>query len=433
MIERRLKANDESANREEVAFWVERLLRGEQKAHTLETDAFQNSKNPVESAAEIRRKYLERKYGSELCNIASTIINYEDADQRNVENMIGGVQLPLSYVEAWIDGEYAKKDKQHVIYLATTEGRLVAGITRGIAAINESGGARTRIIKEGMTRSDIIETGGIDDSMKIIEFAKSEEGRLFLKSTFEGTSRHCEFVSFEPTTTGRLLFPLYRAKSKAALGMNMITIASTTTTQKLVERMNGEGIKCRLTSESGNMEDKKQSMMNVIKGRGISIVAEATIPKEVVRRILKAEPEDIVNINYSKNYVGSSLAGSIVNNAHVANVLAATFIAYGQDVAQIVDGSAAFDDAKLNKEGSLYFSVYLPALEIGTYGGGTRRETQKELLKSSEVYGEGDEKGATKLKLAELIASVCLAGELNLLAAEATGRLASSHATLKRK
>jgi hydroxymethylglutaryl-CoA reductase (NADPH) len=433
MAERELKKINESARKDEVEFWVEKLLRGEQKAHTLEGDAFKDSKNPVESAAEIRREYLERKYDSKLHNIARTIINYEDADQRNVENMIGGVQLPLSYVEVWIDGKYAKKEKQHVVYLATTEGRLVAGITRGVAAINESGGVRTRIIKEGMTRSNIIETGGIDDSMKIIEFAESEEGRSFLKSAIESTSRHCEFVSFEPITTGRLLFPLYRAKSKAAMGMNMITIASTATTKKLIERMSSEGIKCRLLSESGNMEDKKQSMMNVIKGRGISIVAEATIPRDVLRRVLKVEPEEMVDINYSKDYVGSSLAGSIVNNAHVANVLGATFIAYGQDVAQIVDGSAASDDAKLKEDGSLYFSIFLPALEIGTYGGGTRRETQKELLKSSGVYGEGDETGVTKLKLAELIASVCLAGELNLLAAEATGMLASSHASLKRK
>ena len=63
----------------------------------------------------------------------------------------------------------------------------------------------------------------------------------------------------------------------------------------------------------------------------------------------------------------------------------------------------------------------MPALEVGTYGGGTRRETAKELLKSSGIYGEGDDRGATKLKLAELIASACLASELNVLAAEAEG------------
>ncbi|MFP3288843.1 MAG: hypothetical protein RXO35_00175 [Candidatus Micrarchaeota archaeon] len=128
--------------------------------------------------------------------------------------------------------------------------------------------------------------------------------------------------------------------------------------------------------------------------------------------------------------MGSTLAGA-AHNAHVANVLAATFIAYGQDVAQIVDGSMAIVDTEARGE-DLYISVYIPALEVGTYGGGTGRKTAKELLIASGVYGEGDEKGVSKYMLAELIASGVLAGELNLLAAEAGKELSSAHAALRR-
>ena len=197
--------------------------------------------------------------------------------------------------------------------------------------------------------------------------------------------------------------------------------------------MRKKGIWCRLASESGNLDsDKKPAMVNVIKGRGVSVVAEAVIPRAAVKRVLNTTPEKVIGVNYMKNYVGSGLAGSLSHNAHIANALAATFMAYGQDVAQIVDGVTSFDDACLTENGDLYFSVYMPALEVGTYGGGTVRETSKELLKSSGVYGEGDERGITRLKLAELIASVCLASELNLLAVEASGELASAHESLKR-
>jgi hydroxymethylglutaryl-CoA reductase (NADPH) len=408
------------------------LLSGRKKAHNLEKDIFSGADNPAELAAGARRKYLEAKYQSPLRHISHTSIDYEDAGKRNIENIIGAVQVPLSYVELEIDGQYAKKGTTHVVYMATTEGKLVAGASRGAAAVN-SGGVRTRILNEGMTRSDIVETRGIEDSVRISEFIKSESGIELIRSTFDENSKHCKFSKVETFATGRLLFIRYAAKTKAAMGMNMVTISSTATTRKIVNIMAKKGVWCRFASESGNLDsDKKPSMVNVLMGRGISVVAETVVPRDVVRSVLKSDPERIVAINYAKNYVGSGLAGSISHNAHIANALAAAFIAYGQDPAQIVDGVTSFDDACTTEKGDLYFSVYIPALELGTYGGGTRRETAMELLKSSGAYGEGDDEGITKLKLAELIASLCLASELNVLAAEAEGALASSHASLGR-
>lgn len=217
------------------------------------------------------------------------------------------------------------------------------------------------------------------------------------------------------------------------MGMNMLTIASTSATDKVINELEKKGIKAKMVSESGNMcVDKKPAGINMIRGRGLSVVAEAIIKKEVLEEYFKVNAKAIEEINYAKNYIGSSLAGSLGHNAQVANILAATFIAYGQDVAQIVDGADAIDDVKALENGDLYIAVYLPSLEVGTYGGGTRRETAKELLMASGVYGEGDNEGKTKRALAELIASAALAGELNLLAAEAGEELAKAHSMLKR-
>jgi hydroxymethylglutaryl-CoA reductase (NADPH) len=380
-------------------------------------------------ATEIRRAFLERKYSIKLEKIAEHIIDFNDANNRNIENAVGAVQVPLGFVEIQVNGKYLNGLKP--LFLATTEGRLVAGINRGASAINKSGGATTRIIKSGMTRSAILEFDSVKDTLNAISYISSEKGKEVISDAFKEKSKRISLNNIETFTQGRLLFIRYSADTQAAMGMNMLTIASTYATEKMVEKLREKGIEARFISESGNMcTDKKPSSINLIEGRGVSIVAEALIKKEILESYFKVDARSIEKLNYAKNYVGSTLAGA-AHNAHAANVLAATFIAYGQDVAQIVDGSIAVVDAEARGE-DLYISVYIPALEVGTYGGGTRRETAKELLIASGVYGEGDETGVSKYMLAELIASGVLAGELNLLAAEAGKELSTAHAALKR-
>ncbi|MCL4122962.1 UNVERIFIED_CONTAM: hypothetical protein GTU68_032150, partial [Idotea baltica] len=78
--------------------------------------------------------------------------------------------------------------------------------------------------------------------------------------------------------------------------------------------------------------DKKPSAINWICGRGKSVVCEATLPSSVVRSVLKTTSEKLVETNQKKNHVGSSIAVSIGgNNAHAANIIAAIFIACGQE------------------------------------------------------------------------------------------------------
>lgn len=68
-----------------------------------------------------------------------------------------------------------------------------------------------------------------------------------------------------------------------------------------------------------------------IEGRGKSVVCEATIKGEVVRNVLKTSVKALVDLNLTKNLVGSAMAGSIGGfNAHAANIVAALFIACGQ-------------------------------------------------------------------------------------------------------
>ena len=406
--------------------YLEKLLKKELKPHEL--DAYL----PPEEAVATRRKYVEQIAGTKLLHVANSSIDFADASKRNIENAIGSVQLPVGFVELSVHGDYLDNDRA-LLFLATTEGKLVAGVNRGASAINKSGGARTKIIGKGMSRSVILDTGSAANSAKAMAYIRSKEGSELLRNAFKESNKRIDLLDAELYTTGRLLFVRYVADTKAAMGMNMLTIASTYATEKLVENLAKQGINAKFLSESGNMcVDKKPSAINMIRGRGVSVVAEAVVKADVLKAYFKVGSKEIEQLNYAKNYIGSSLAGSIAHNAHAANVLAASFIAYGQDVAQIVDAVNSVDDVKALENGDLYIAVYLPALEIGTYGGGTHRETAKELLMASGVYGEGDETGNSKYALAELIASGVLAGELNLLAAEAGRELAEAHSKLKR-
>lgn len=69
--------------------------------------------------------------------------------------------------------------------------------------------------------------------------------------------------------------------------------------------------------------DKKPSALNWIDGRGKSVVAEVFLSHEILHSVLKTTAERLVELNQSKNLLGSIMAGSIGGfNAHAANIVA---------------------------------------------------------------------------------------------------------------
>jgi len=135
---------------------------------------------------------------------------------------------------------------------------------------------------------------------------------------------------------------------------------------------------------------------------------------------------------YRKCLLGSALAGSYGFNAQFANVIAAIFIATGQDAAHVVEGSQGFTTAEITEEGDLTFSVTIPSLQVGTVGGGTALDTQREALELIGVHGAGESPGTNALKFAEIVAAAVLAGEISLIGALGARHLAEAHVRLNR-
>ncbi len=75
------------------------------------------------------------------------------------------------------------------------------------------------------------------------------------------------------------------------------------------------------------IKDKKPSALNWIDGRGKSVVAEAIISNDILEQTLKTNAGRLVELNQSKNLLGSIMAGSIGGfNAHASNIVAVSFI-----------------------------------------------------------------------------------------------------------
>ncbi len=377
-------------------------------------------------AALVRRLYLESKYNVKLSSIASTVIDFVGVVGRNIENPIGAVQVPLGVVgPLLVKGDYAKGE--FFVPMATTEGALVAGVNRGIKAITLSDGARTKVLYDGMARAPLIWTPSVVEAQRLASWIK--ENIETLRKVVKEVTSHGELVEVQNFIVGNMLWPRLVFKTGDAMGMNMVTIAADRLCSFIDNNYPGPH---RCITVSGNLcTDKKPSSINRLLGRGKYVIAEAVVKRDVLSKVMRTTPEEVHYANISKNLLGNAVAGSPSFNGHAANIIAAVFIATGQDVAQVVESSMAYTWTELRGE-DLYISVTLPSLEVGTVGGGTWLPTQREALELLGVAGGGSEPGLNALKFAEIVSATVLAGELNLLASQATGELAKAHERLGR-
>ncbi len=395
---------------------VEKLTSGEIKFHQAEKFVDKRT------ATEARRRALEQKLGVKLEHIGHYSIDPEQVIGRNIENMIGVVQIPMGVAGPLkINGEYAKGE--FYIPLATTEGALVASVNRGCSALTEAGGVKTTIIDDKMTRAPLLKCPDARRAREVSKWVKANIDYLQERAVSKVT-RHGKLRGVKPFIVGDNLYLRFEFETGDAMGMNMVTIAS----EEIMKVIEEKFPDVKYLALSGNLcVDKKPNAMNFINGRGKTVIAEAIVPREIVEKKLKTTPELVAEVNYRKNLIGSAQAGSYGFNAHFGNIVGAIFLATGQDEAQITEGSHGVTLAEVTPEGDLYISVTMPSLEIGTVGGGTRVPTQREALSIMGVAGGGEPAGTNAKKFAEIVAGAVLAGELSLLAAIAAKHLAKAH------
>ena len=412
-------AQQDSVDREEL---VRQLVEGERRWHELPEGM------PAHVQAKIRRRALEAMTGVQLDNIAAYTLDPVRASTRHAENFIGATQIPVGICGPLkVKGTWVSVEEDLHVPLATSEGALIASINRGCRALREAGGAVVRVEDVGMTRAPVFRTLGIDDTRRFLDWVRQNDSKI--RRVAEATSNHLELLDIKPQTFGSSIYLRFRFRSGDAMGMNMATIACDRVVRDLIEP--GTGIPC--VALSGNFcVDKKPSAVNFLEGRGKRIYAEVVLDGEILERCLKSTSRSLVEVQYRKNLLGSIAAGSMGFNAHYANVLAAAFVAMGQDVAQVVEGAMGVTCIEPRGDDAVFASVYLPDVPLGVVGGGTALGPQKEALEVIGAVPDPENPGAGAMRLAEILGAMVLAGELSLLAAFTSGDLAGAHEQLGR-
>jgi hydroxymethylglutaryl-CoA reductase (NADPH) len=308
---------------------------------TLEDETLMTRLESFTRAVKVRRGVISRTpattqitHSLESSKAPYKHFNYGLVHGACCENVIGYLPLPLG-----VAGPLVIDGQSYFLPMATTEGVLVASTSRGCKAINAGGGAVTVITGDGMTRGPCVGFPTLTRAGAAKIWLDSEEGQKVMKNAFNSTSRFARLQSMKTALAGTYMYIRFKTTTGDAMGMNMISKG----VEKALHVMSTEAGFADMStiSVSGNFcTDKKAAAINWIDGRGKSVVAEAIIPGDVVRSVLKSDVNALVELNTAKNLIGSAMAGSIGGfNAHASNIVTAIFLATGQDPAQNVESS----------------------------------------------------------------------------------------------
>ena len=340
---------------------------------------------------------------------------------RNIEHLVGSVKVPVGIAGPLrVNGLFAQGD--FYVPLATTEASLVASYSRGANLITEAGGASVALLSEGVSRAPMLKFSNIGELGLFIDWALGHLEEI--RAAADATSRFGKLSDFELCVEGTRVYLLFIYRTGDAAGQNMVTIATHAALAWILDNTPVRPQSAYL--ESNFSGDKKATAMSFQRVRGRKVVAEATLPAELVSRWLHVEPEAMAE--YARvGTVGAVMSGTLGVQAHFANGLAALFLACGQDVACVAEASVGITGMELTGDRQLHVTVTLPNLIVGTVGGGTKLPSQSACLALLGLQGEGSARA-----FAELAAAVCLAGELSLAGAIVAGEFAAAHSRLAR-
>jgi len=361
---------------------------------------------------EERRSWIENKVNADL----SPLENFNEDPkvfQGNIENLIGVVGVPVGVAGPLrINGGHAKGD--FFIPLATTEGVLVNSYTLGMSLITRSGGANVRLLDDQMRISPSFVFSGIHESIAFSKWIIANKQKI--KELVENTTKHGRLLKVQPKVLGRQVVVLFSYDTGDAMGLNMICRATEAACAWIVNVAKPKNYFLRSNFSS----NKKVSAYNMQHTYGKSLVAEVTIPKQLLG-VVKITPKLMSEYSYSR-LVSGIHSGMIGNNGHFANGLAAMFIACGQDVAHVANSHVGVSSCEVTENGDLYVSAYLPNLLVGTVGGGTALPSSRACLEMIGCYGSGKAK-----KFAEIVVATLLAGEISICAAINNGTYVQAH------
>ncbi len=361
-----------------------------------------------------RQKFVEDISGTRLEHIRHYSFDPQVV-KGNIENFTGVAQVPLGFAGPLkVNGEFAQGE--FVIPLATSEGTLVASYNRGMKVLNLSGGVITTIQGDHMQRAPVFVFESAREARAFRDWVETKMDDI--RREAESTTRVGKLQYIDTYLASKFAYLRFNYSTGDAAGQNMVGRATFAACSWILE--NNKTIK-RFYLESNLATDKKASQINMMRTRGKRVTAECVIKRDILLDVMRVEPESL-HYHWGVANVGSILSGANNNGLHSPNAITAMFIATGQDVANVAEGSAGIVYTELTAEKDLYLSITIPSLIVATHGGGTGLPTQRECLSVLGCVGKGKVN-----KFAEIVAGVVLAGEISLAAAISSLEWVSSH------
>jgi hydroxymethylglutaryl-CoA reductase (NADPH) len=348
---------------------------------------------------------------------------YADA----AESVTGTAVIPVSVAQLRVSlGEYAlsedgdlvetgRGEEDVVVPLAHTEGGLTASLQRGAKAVELSGGFRTYVLADRITRASCFVCRDAADAVALASWisGRVDEMRDWLRdSDVAELSRYAVLREAKTHVVGPMCHVLWRWTTGDAVGPNMMTRNAYALNMGFVLPNAPVAIE-RAMLEANMGGDKKPSFEYFQSGHGKTVIAEATLTDDAIARVLRTSAADLEALSWAGTH-GAVASGMQSVAFTPASAIAAVFAATGQDLGMVGTSSMAHGTGR-RVEGGLQASIRFPGLEVGTVGGGTSLPSAHEWLELMGCAGPGK-----VYRFAQVVAAAALALEISASAAMAT-------------
>jgi hydroxymethylglutaryl-CoA reductase (NADPH) len=340
------------------------------------------------------------------------------------ESLVGVAVIPVSAVPIEIElGSYELSDDGAVLEtgrgaetvhvpLAHTEGGLTASMTRGaLAAVT----VRTYVLHDRITRASCFVCAGAADAIALAAWIESELPAMrewLVSSDDPMLSTRAKLRGVKTHVVGPMCHVLWQWTTGDAVGPNMMTRNSYALNMGYV--MQRAPVKPERAVLEANMGgDKKPSAEYFQSGHGKTVLAEAFLSDEQIRRVLRTTAEDLEALSWVGTH-GSVASGMQSVAFTPATAIAAVFAATGQDLGMVGTSSMAHGTGR-RVDGGLQATIRFGGLEVGTVGGGTTLPSARDWLASIDCAGPGK-----VYRFAQIVAAAALCLEISASAAMAT-------------
>src|ERR671937_1082625 len=268
--------------------------------------------------------------------------------------------------------ETGRARDQIYVPLAHTEGGLSISLYRGARAAAESGGFRTYVIGDRITRASCFVCSSTDEAVQLARFldAHVAEMRRWLAECEEDwILSYAKLREVETHVVGSMCHVMWAFTTGDACGPNMMTRNAYALNMGYV--MEHTPVKPERAILEANMGgDKKPSHRYFERGgHGKTVLAEATLSERAIERVLRTTVDDLLELSWAGTH-GSVASGMQSVAFTPASAIAAIFAATGQDLGMVGTSSMAHGTGRRVDTG-LHVALRLPGLEVGTVGGGT--------------------------------------------------------------